>query len=284
MSYYKIPNLYKDQTVLLFKQVWVTEKIHGNSSHIIFDPDQPNKLIFYPGGTPLEDFVKIFNEETLLKKIKEHFGEGKKLILYGEHYGGKIQGMREVYGDKNRFALFDIKLDKVWLSFDDVQTIGKTLELDVVPGEQVVCDMEVLTICRDDPSEQAVLNGITEKREREGIVIKPLVELTKNNGQRVIAKYKTDKFMETKTPRKIDKEQMKILTDAKEIAKEWVTHMRLAHILDKFLSPSVKDTGDVIKAIIKDIEIEAKDEITMTKEAEKAIGRLTAKMFKEKIK
>jgi len=62
-----------------------------------------------------------------------------------------------------------------------------------------------------------------------------------------------------------------------------VTEMRLSYVLDKFPDYSIEDIGNVIKAMIKDIEIEAKDEIVMNKIVRKEISKLTALMFKRRL-
>ncbi len=281
MSYMHISNLYKDQSVLLLKKVWATEKIHGTSACLTYEGDKnQTRLLLHPGGAKMEMFEQIFDQEKILAKCIEMFGD-KRVRFIGEHYGGKIQKMRETYGDDHRFALFEIKVDDVFLSFDKVQKIGEKLGLDVVYGKIVDATVEALNQERDADSYQAKKNGIAESRKREGIVSRPLVELTLNNGQRVIAKHKREEFRETTTKREVSAEQQKIYTEADEIADEWVTPMRLQHVLDAFPDASMEQTGKIIKAMLDDVTREGKGEIVMTKEANRAIGKRTAKLFKE---
>ena len=85
------------------------------------------------------------------------------------------------------------------------------------------------------------------------------------NGSGVIAKHKRDEFKETKTPREVSPEQFKILEDAKSIAEEWVTEMRLKHVLDKLPQGiNVESTKMVIEAMVEDVYREAKGEIVDT--------------------
>ena len=85
MSYLKIPNLYRDQSVLLFKTVWALEKIHGTSAWISYQGDtNQNRLLFHPGGAEREPFLAIFNEQTLLERMIEIFG-AKSVRIHGEH-------------------------------------------------------------------------------------------------------------------------------------------------------------------------------------------------------
>ena len=193
--------------------------------------------------------------------------------------------MSHIYGDGNRFALFEVKVDESWLSFDKVQKLGEGLGLEVVHGVIVPATLEALDRERDAPSVQAVRNGVGEGLPREGIVIRPLLELTQNNGDRVIAKYKGEAFRETKRPRPVvDPAQLRILEEAEAIAEEWVTPMRLSHVLDKFPDAEIKQTGRIIKAMLADIGAEAEGEIIMSRAAAKAIGTATARLFKERLR
>ena len=129
------------------------------------------------------------------------------------------------------------------------------LDLEVVPWRKVSTDLDTLDAERDLPSEVAVRRGITEPREREGVILRPLVEMTLNNGERVIVKHKGDKFRETAKPRPVvDADKLAVLTQAQEIADEWVTAERLRHVLGKIeLDGKVADmsmTPVVIAAMI----------------------------------
>jgi hypothetical protein len=293
MGYMEIENLYKDTRILLFKECWATEKIHGTTAWIAYNGDPANpQLQYHPGGAKYDMFVALFNDANLKVKFVELFGN-KPVKIHGEHYGGKIQGMSSTYGTLHKFAVFDFKIGDTWLSFDKVQTLSKQFELECVDGAIIPATIEALNLERDKPSVQAVRNAILEPRPREGIVIRPLIELTDNNGKRIITKHKGDAFRETSTPRDITPEQLKVLTDAEAIADEWVTPMRLNHVIDtlivqlastKAIGIDISNTGDVIKIMVADIEKESKDETTITPEAKKAIGKRTSKLFHDSLK
>jgi hypothetical protein len=274
----------------MFKECWATEKIHGTSAHIAYNGDPTNPQIFYhPGGAKYDMFLALFNDTHLKSKFTELFGN-KPVKIHGEHYGGKIQGMSGTYGTLNKFAVFDFKVGDSWLSFDKVQILSKQFELECVDGAIIPATIEALNAERDKPSTQSIRNAILEPRPREGIVIRPLIELTDNNGKRVITKHKGDAFRETSTPRDITPEQLKILTDAEAIADEWVTPMRLNHVLDDLRTNTdgfyadVGSTGFVIKAMVADIEKESKGETIITPEAKKVIGKRTSKLFHDTLK
>lgn len=160
----------------------------------------------------------------------------------------------------------------------------KQLDLEFVHYELVDTDIDLLNKLAEAPSVQAKRNGILEDKIREGIVLRPLIELRKNNSERIIAKHKNDKFKETKTVRKLDAKELEILTEADKIAEEWCTEMRLSHILGKMQTYNIENTAEVIKAMIEDIIKEAKDEIIESKVARRSISKKCAIMFKQRLK
>ena len=171
-----------------------------------------------------------------------------------------------------------------WLAVPDAEEIVKSLNLDFVPYVKCSTDIDELNKQRDMPSVQAVKCGIEEPKKREGIVLRPLIEVRKNNNARIISKHKTEEFMETRTPRQVSEKDLEVLKQAQDIANEWVTEMRLSHVLDKFPNAGIEQTGDVIKAMIADVEIESDGEIVKSQKARKAISKKTANMFKNRLK
>lgn len=281
MGYLHIDNLYKNQTIRLFRECYALEKVHGTSAHIRWSK---GALTFYAGGEKHESFVALFDISTLTEAF-QRLGRDE-VIVYGEAYGGKQQGMRRTYGDKLCFVAFDAKIDDVWLNVPSMDRLVASIGLEVVPWRKVSTDLDALDAERDLPSEVAVRRGITEPREREGVILRPLVEMTLNNGERVIVKHKGDKFRETTKPRSVvDADKLAVLTQAQEIADEWVTGERLRHVLGKIeLDGKVADmsmTPTVIAAMVEDIYREGRSEIVESKEARTAIGTMTAKLFKK---
>lgn len=280
MGYMHIDNLYKNTEILLFKECYALEKIHGSSAHLQWKDD---KIIFFSGGEKHETFKKIFDEEFLTNKFKELF-EGINTTIFGEVYGGKCQGMSETYGKEMKFIVFDVKVGNNWLDVPNAEDVAKKLNLEFVDYVKVATDLELLNAERDKDSTQAIRNGCGEGKLREGVVLRPLIEVTKNNGDRIIVKHKRDEFLETKTKREVNPEQLKILEDAKAIAEEWVTPMRLNHVLDKLGNPTeIEKTGKVIKAMIEDVTREAKGEIKESKQTMQFIGKKTAELYKGRI-
>lgn len=277
MAYRHIDNLYKSQDILLFKECYAMEKIHGTSAHVRY---KDSEVGFFSGGCKHENFVKLFNSEELLGKFKEKLGE-ITCVIYGEAYGGKLQGMRDTYGNELRFVAFEVKIGDSWLAVPQAEEFAVSIGFDFVSYKLVATDLVSLDRERDLVSGQAIKNGMGEDKKREGVVLRPPVEVTLNNGERIVAKHKALEFRETKTPREVDEAQLKVLSEAKEIAEEWVTYERLNHILGRSeVEPTIQNTGEIIGLMHEDILREAEGEIAISSTATKEINRKTALMFK----
>jgi hypothetical protein len=291
MGYLHINNLYKDQTVLMFKEVYALEKIHGTSAHVSCDP---MAVGFFSGGESYERFKGLFNAEDLLTRYKAVFqGDaptGPKVIFYGEAYGGKQQGMSGTYGKELKFIVFDVKVGDTWLAVPDAHDVAVKLGLEFVAYEKVPATVEALDAERDRPSRQAVRNGVLEPRPAEGVVIRPLIELIQSNGSRIIAKHKGAEFSERASKRDttVDPTKAVALATAEAVAKEWVVPMRLDHVLDKLRAKlqrelGLPDTGTVIEAMVEDVLREGAGEFEDTKDVRRAVGGAASKMFRQRL-
>ena len=87
--------MYKNQEILLFKRCYALEKSHGTSIKTTYS--FTNGLRFFSGGAKHEEFIKLFNQDFLLKKFKETFLNDIEVIFYGECIGDKMQGMSHTY-------------------------------------------------------------------------------------------------------------------------------------------------------------------------------------------
>lgn len=268
MGYMKIPNLYKSQDVLLFNEVFCMEKIHGSSGHISM---RDNHLLLFSGGASHELFVKLFDIEDLKEKLG-----GLNVTVYGEAYGGKLQGMSETYGPNLKFVAFDVKINDCWLDVPRAEKFALHLGLEFVDYVKCKTELSLLNFERDKPSTQAMRNGCGSK-QREGVVLRPPIELSRNNGGRLIAKHKADSFCETRTKREVSEEELKVLREATEIAEEWVTATRLVHVLDKISGEAtMENMREIIGAMQQDVRVEGEGEILWGRTTNKAIAKQTA--------
>jgi hypothetical protein len=169
--------------------------------------------------------------------------------------------MSATYGKELKFVVFEVKVGNCWLDVPKAEDVAKYLELEFVSYKLINTTMEEIDAERDRMSEQAIRNGCGNDKKREGVVLRPLIEVTKNNGDRIIAKHKNDEFKETKSPRVVG-DRLIILAEADKIADEWVTAERVRHVMDKMEGEKdISQTGKFIKLMVEDITREAKDEI-----------------------
>lgn len=243
---------------------------------------------FFAGGESHDNFVKLFDVNALTAAFVALGHE--KVMVYGEAYGGRCQGMKATYGDQLRFVVFDVQVGGAWLNVENAANVAQKLGLEFVHYKRVSTDLTALNAERDLASEQAFRNGCAERdnpetwKIREGVVLRPIVEMTDKHGNRIIAKHKRAEFSERKTIPEIDPVKREIMAKADAIADEWVTDMRLSHVLDKLGSPNdMADTGKVIAAMVEDVCREASGEIVESKSARKAIGARAAKLFKARV-
>ena len=284
MGYMHIENLHANQDILMFKECYALEKIHGTSAHVRFTNGEVG---YHSGGVKQGNFTDLFDTEELYTKFME-LGYSR-VVAYGEAYGGKCQGMSALYGPDLKFVVFEVKVGDTWLNVPNAADVASKLGLEFVHFDLLENHTDVLDRFRDAPSAQSIRNGIEEGGKREGIVLRPIEEMTKSNGNRIIAKHKGAEFSETKTVREVSPERAVVLKDANDIAAEWVTHNRMAHVLDELtvalgFDPTIKDTLAVIQYMQVDIYRESKGEVEATKEVNRAIGSASAKLFKEYLK
>ncbi len=281
MGYLHIENLYKNQDILMFRECYAMEKIHGTSAHVSYNPET-DEVKFFSGGEKHERFALLFDEPALKSEFKDALEH--QTTFYGEAYGGKQQGMGATYGKDLKFVVFDVKIGEHWLSVPQADQLATSLGFEFVAYRLVKTDIDTLDRERDLNSTQATRNGIDGDKIREGVVLRPIVELTTNRGSRIICKHKRAEFRERKTIPEVDPAQRELLAKASAIADEWVVPMRMDHVLDKLGNPTeMRDTGKVIAAMVEDVMREADDFIVDSKACRKAIGGAAAKMYKDRV-
>jgi hypothetical protein len=448
MGYANIQNLYRAQEILLFKRCFAMEKIHGTSAHLSWNN---GKLGFFSGGEKHEKFVALFDQENLIKVFTNSFGTDMKVMVYGEAYGGKQQGMSKTYGPNLKFIVFDVLLTSLeygdtieacpvhqekqsviptdlttptgcvspateknaskiqdgwhesigeqpntakvstekptteppvetgisgqssvsllksstlclpdskdcalsaenqkpgetkraesppcvstiataqdrsevcfainvtspseppkammggltqpvctckthnhnrrdlWLAVPKAEKVASDLGLEFVHYVEIPTDIAEIDAQRDADSVQAIRNGMGPGHMREGVVLRPPVEVTLNNGMRVICKHKREEFSErAHVPKVADPAKLAVMTRAQEVADEWVVPMRLEHILQEHPDATgIEHTGEIVRAMIQDVRKESKGEIAEGREIDAAIGRRAAELWKRHLK
>lgn len=312
MGYAHIINLYKAPTFLetAGAEVYAMEKIHGTSAHInvtldrsiTLDKTKPNfnelarsdygtwDIKHSAGGESHVNFVKAVPMHSAFRKLAHLCccTPVEKFTVYGEAYGAKQQGMKATYGDQLKFVAFDVLVDGKWLDVPEAEEFCKELGIEFVHYVKGPNTLEFLNAQRDADSVQAVRNGMGQGKIREGIVVKPLKDVCNYElGERLVVKHKRKEFIETATPREVDPSKIVVLAEAEAIANEWVVEERLRHVLDKLIAAGIpmemKSTKQVKDAMVEDVKRESAGEIVWSSDADKAIGKRTADLFKKAI-
>jgi hypothetical protein len=298
MSYMHIENLYRDNRILKFRECWAMEKIHGTSAHVKFRYDNGKvQITFYSGGANSAEFIALFNVETLETNYRaqpfftpgtgDTPGKAPTVTVYGEAYGGKMQRMADTYGPKLRFVAFEVEINERFLSVPEAHHFANALGFEFVHYEMTPTDIPALEKLRDAPSVQAKRNGIEGDKLREGIVLRPPFEFDYAGDRgRCIVKFKGDAFAERIHQPKVKPGTALEFAEnqkAEEVAREWVTEMRLDHVLDAFPGATIQDTGKIISAMAEDVARESKGEIEFTEAVRKKICQTAAVMFKRRV-
>jgi len=204
-EYHKIDSIYKRDTTgkeflwgqfsrpefgLLSEIKWeFTEKVDGMNIRV-WNPLGVN--LTFSGKTDKANLPKDLVEKLTLRfddlrqqKLHEIFGSSP-FCLYGEGYGPGIQ-KGSCYREDKDFVLFDVRVGHWWLKREDVEEVGKSLGLDVVPiiGEGTLADM--VALC-------PTLKSTWGDFRPEGIVARPKIELQDRAGKRIITKIKQRDF------------------------------------------------------------------------------------------
>lgn len=287
MSYYPIENLYrpKGQRVLLLRELYALEKVHGTSARVAL---RDGCVHYSPGGEDVQLFRAAFDHDALTSNFLR-LGHGV-VEVFGEAYGGPQLGQSGRYGDVLRFIAFDVRIGGHWLAVPAMTEVATGLGLEVVPWQRVAADLAVLDALRDAPSEVAKRRGIAKDVQREGIVLRPLIELTANDGERLIAKHKGHMDNERRTLQTalFDPAKAAILSDADAIAEEWVTEARLGHVVAKLRAAAVvldvRACAQVVQAMLDDVLREASGEIIASPAAATAIKRRAGEMYRARLR
>lgn len=184
-------SMFIDEYVSMLKDIYWDgiEKIDGTNCNILYDGNN----VSYLGHTDktswnpeVENWINenFVNNDTFVQMCEQHFGE-KTVYFHGELIGPKIQS--NLYNlDDYKFIVFDIRINNTYLNYLDVVNIAITFGLDfakcITSGN--------LNNCTEYIRRRNHRSMVYDKREIEGIVIRPPQELLKRNGERIIYKIK----------------------------------------------------------------------------------------------
>ena len=130
-----------------------------------------------------------FNRHGVEELFEQVFGE-KEVILFGEGYGSKIQGVGGLYRSDVSFILFDVLIGDNYQPRDRVEDVAKMFDLEIVPIVLTGTLDEAIQFVRENPK------STIGTAMMEGVVGRPLVEMRDRCGNRVIVKIKYKDFKE----------------------------------------------------------------------------------------
>ncbi len=155
-----------------------------NKRTMYFFPDEPEVE-----GKYISEIVQELHMDMPQVKLVE-----QPIIIYGEYYGGKVQGGKigGKYG-KNDFRVFDILKEGYWLSREDVSLVCEKLGLKQVPflGQMTIREAEQKVI-------EGFTSAVSEDKDflAEGIVMRAPYGICDRYGNRIIVKIKTKDYRE----------------------------------------------------------------------------------------
>lgn len=189
-----IPNKWRSQTVqYLAYNYWEwTEKIDGTNIRVHWDGHK----VEFGGRTerssipaPLVNRLNdLFAGETNEQIFEQMFGE-REVILFGEGYGNKIQGVGSQYlPDSVDFILFDVLIGDNYQSRIDVESTARAFGVRYAPVVLSGDIYDAIQFVKEKP------RSTIGNAPMEGLVGRPAMELKDRCGNRVIVKVKVKDF------------------------------------------------------------------------------------------
>lgn len=200
------PGRWRRRDFPVISQWEIYEKIDGTNIRIHYIPSETMS-----DGTVVGGIVNFYSRNSdepnvnippvVLKFLRELFDYDRiskllftETILFGEAFGGKIQGMSKLYGTSPRFALFDVIQYGYWQSRDVVFGKSVDLEVEMAPLLGVIGSVELLNPYArvlGDYASVSKLASTSQSHRPEGVILHPRGCVLQNGyGERVIAKLK----------------------------------------------------------------------------------------------
>lgn len=177
------------ETAMLKNLTWIgTEKVDGTNTRILWD-GTTLKVLGRKNNSQITPYIQNATNKYLdVDKFKAMFNN-KEVIIFGESYGQKIQTVGSQYlPDSNDFIVFDVMIDGLYLSKENVANVATNLGMKSVP------------IVFKGPLDEAIekvskgFKSTLGDLIAEGLVLIPENSLRKRNGDRIITKIKYKDF------------------------------------------------------------------------------------------
>ena len=190
-----IPGSWRDETVKYLAGLhWqFTEKIDGTNIRVMWDGHN----VSVGGRTErasipahlMNKLLEMFGGEETEQLFEQMFGE-REVILFGEGYGNKIQGVGSQYRNDVSFILFDVMINGNYQSRSTVEEVATAFACDIVPIVLEGTLQDAVDFVKSHPK------STIGTADMEGVVGRPVVELQDRCGNRIIVKIKYRDFKE----------------------------------------------------------------------------------------
>ncbi len=291
-KYPHLEALYRVPELRHFRTVIATEKIHGTNARIgwidgtLRVGGRNEELTETNTNFGLYNWV-MANKDAWIERLRETF-DAANAVVYGEWYGPKIQkGVN--YGAEKQFRAFDVRVNDVLLDWDDYQAVCVRLNVSMAPlVYQGPYDENAFLDLRHRISVVGQLAGVDDPENTwEGIVVRPPIMVRSKRGEWVMAKFKDEAFEERKSLKKTPLSPVDT-AEADAFAAEWVTPMRLEHVLQQareqgVAGDSMRDMGHVLRLMAEDVRRESGTADDLWQQVHKAVARDTKERFQERL-
>lgn len=175
----------------LTNNLWeMTEKIDGTNIRVIWEGER----VVFGGKTdnaqiPAKLVTRLI--ELFFPEKFTGFDPDVTTVLYGEGFGAGIQkggGKYVADGTSVDFILFDVRIGDIWLERKNVVDIAEKMGILVVPSLGTVTLSQAVRFVKE---------GFTSRVGEcpaEGVVLRPVVEMSDRMGRRIITKLKHKDF------------------------------------------------------------------------------------------
>lgn len=133
----------------------IDEKIDGTNIRVIWEPENPFSPS-YGGRTDnaqLPSTLLVHLQETFTReKLLKQFPDVKKVVLFGEGYGPKIQACGGRYRNDMSFSMFDVWIDRWWIQKSDVIEIAQQLDIEhTISVDKILTKAEIIDFVKLQP-------------------------------------------------------------------------------------------------------------------------------------
>lgn len=132
----------------------IDEKVDGTNVRIFWEPqDQfsPNFAGRTSNAQMPTTLLTHLQQTFYREKMQKVFPNAKKVILFGEGYGPKIQAVGSRYRGKVSFILFDVWIDGWWLEKHKVLDIAAQLDIEHTINQAILSTQEVVDFVKSKP-------------------------------------------------------------------------------------------------------------------------------------